>query len=373
MTPDRRWAVPALWAALRLLGLALLTGLVVSEIRPGFSGSRLTALALLAVAALAWVAWVGASAWGRAGVTVGAVAVLGAGGGSLAVFAPGAIAFVGVAGLGAGTAIELPGALGLAAVAPAALAVAAGLDGRPSTLVLEGIVVALAGLVIGISRRHNAGRIQQAAMLAVERERAGVERARADVLAERNRLAREIHDVLAHTLGALSVRLEALDTLMDDPRDSETLREGLRSTRRLVGEGLQEARQAVRALRDNPLPVAQQLARLTDAPDVALTVSGPIRPLPPEVNQTLYRAAQEAITNARKHSPGAPVAVTLLFDAAAVSLSVTNPVTDRAPLASPIESGYGLQGMRERALLLHGQVDAGPTDAGWRVLLRLPA
>ncbi|HUY96951.1 MAG TPA: histidine kinase [Verrucomicrobiae bacterium] len=364
---------PPLWATVRLGGLGLVVWLVAARARPGLSGSHLVALALLCGAAVASLCWLAASLGGRRGAEAVSVAGIGAAGGALAAFGPAAIAFVGVAGLGAGIAVELPGALVLAAVGPAALAVTAELDGRPAGLILEASLVALAGLVVGVSRRQRELRINQIALLAVERQRAAVERSRADALAERNRVAREIHDVLAHTLGALAVRLEALDSVVVDGGGSPTIRDGLRSTRRLVSEGLEETRQAVRALRESAPPLPQRLAALTDAADATVAVSGQVRGLPPEAAQALYRAAQEALTNARKHAPGAAVTVELAFCEKAVTLTVTNQTAELTSMPAAAGGGFGLQGMRERALLLQGHVDAGPIDNGWRVLFTLPA
>src|SRR6185312_7381007 len=101
--------------------------------------------------------------------------------------------------------------------------------------------------------------------------------------AERNRLARELHDVLAHTLAALSLQLEAFATVVDaEPAPSQRVREQLERTRQLVREGLDEARGAVRALRHDAVPLEERVAKLADQHGAVLVTAGTPRPLTPE-------------------------------------------------------------------------------------------
>ena len=133
----------------------------------------------------------------------------------------------------------------------------------------------------------------------------GISRRQAQQHAEhetRMHLARELHDVLAHTLGALAVQLEAAEAV-NEIGDPEQLAELLRRSRSLVSSGLDEAAEAVRALRDEPVPVAERIAALVEGAGASLRVEGRPRPLPPQAGLALYRAAQEAITNAQKHAP----------------------------------------------------------------------
>jgi signal transduction histidine kinase len=229
--------------------------------------------------------------------------------------------------------------------------------------------------MLGIGRREYKEHAEQVAAMTVMRERAELERARAGVLDERNRLAREIHDVLAHTLGALTVQLEALDVMCEaDPDNVEALREGLRRTRALASHGLVEARRAVRSLREDADPLEAQLAALCSNGRASLEVSGSRYALSAEVTVALYRVAQEALTNATKHAPGAKVSVRLDFGEECVALSVANGPGSEPPGAlSASGAGYGLDGIRERVRLLKGEVLAGPTDeGGWLVEARLP-
>jgi signal transduction histidine kinase len=359
---------------IRLAGLVLLSWATFSEERPGFAGAHLAVWVLLVAAASSWILWsfgVGRRSWLRAALLVS----MGAVGGALAALAPVALTFVGAAAFLASFQFELPVALGLAAAGPAVVLLAALIRDRPGSLVVGGAAAALAGLVLGVSRRQMIERVEQAALVAVERERAELEHARSEVLAERNRLAREIHDVLAHTLGALSVQLEALTTIYDaGPEKSTEMREGLKRTKSLAGEGLEEARRAVSALREDSAPLVEQLAALCRRCEADLVVSGEVRPLGSEAVVALFRAAQESITNATKHAPGATVSVRLAFEAGSVTLEVLNGAGSEPPGAlADSGGGYGLQGISERIKLLDGTIDAGPLQQGWRVSARLPA
>jgi signal transduction histidine kinase len=142
-------------------------------------------------------------------------------------------------------------------------------------------------------------------------------------------------------------------------------------SRSLVGEGIEETRAAVQALREEPVELVGRLNGLVGGEPVELRVTGQPRPLPPRAGLALYRAAQEALTNARKHAPGAPLTITLEFRADDVVLRVDNGAA--TPRPTTIESGFGLQGMRERLELAGGALDVGETATGWRVEARVPA
>jgi signal transduction histidine kinase len=375
VTADTRLILgdPPLRTALRIAGLVALVATVAPEAHLGVNGTHLERLVLMVVAVTAWIGWLVARAEDRKVATGTALVCLGAAGGALAPIAPAAIAFSAVAGVGAAMAFDLPVAVMFGAAGPAAHLVAAAAYGHSFTPVAGSAAAAMGGLVIGTSRRQVHEQAEQKAQVAVERERASVEHDRAELLAERNRLAREIHDVLAHTLGALSVQLEALNSGVGT-EDSQQLHEGLGQTRRLVTEGLREARRAVTALRDDAAPLPEQLKELCTESGAELSIIGAYRALTPHVALALYRIAQEALTNATKHAPGAPVSVELAFTPGAVRIVVVNaePVgPSRADTGDG--GGYGLQGMRERVLLLGGVFDAGPSAPGWRVEAKLPA
>ena len=364
--------------AINLASLGLLVWGVTTEAHLGLGGRHLVALIALVIATAAWAVWVMSGFITPTRSTGAALAVFGVAGGVLTAFAPLGLVFVGVAALGATLAWEFSAAVWVALTGPAAMAVALPAAGESSARLGAGAAAVTAGAAMGISRRQSLTATRRDAETKVAEARADAEAARAELLAGRNHLARELHDVLAHTLSALSLQLEALDTLVSaEGEPSAGVREQLDITKRLVRTGLDEARGAVRALREDQPPLEEQLARLAGAgAGTELEITGPPRPLGPDVSLALYRVAQEAITNVVKHAPGSHAAIRLTFDDRAVSLSVTN---DRPPgysNGSPLSEsggGHGIQGIKERILLLGGQVETGPADGGWRVFAEVPA
>jgi signal transduction histidine kinase len=188
--------------------------------------------------------------------------------------------------------------------------------------------------------------------------------AEAAALAERGRVARELHDVLAHSLSALALQLEAARLRASDP----ALVEDLERAHRLAAGGLQEAREAIAALRGDELPDLRDLAAAF--PGATLTVTGEPRESSSEARLALYRTAQEALTNVRRHSSSEAVELRLDYREDGTTLTVQDRGSER-PAANG--HGYGLTGMRERAELLGGRLSTGPTDDGFRVELWLPA
>jgi signal transduction histidine kinase len=221
-------------------------------------------------------------------------------------------------------------------------------------------------------------RVEQADPVFPGGRRAEGRHARAQVLAERARIAREIHDILAYTLGSLFVQLDAAEALLCEGGDADQGRHLVGEARRLAAEGLEETRRAIAAFRPDPVALPEALAALTKGNGrISQTVSGSPRRLRPGAGLALYRTAQEALANACKHAPGAPVAMTLSFETQTASLRVTNPARGSAdghpsPLAAT-GAGYGLYGLKERAELLGGTLRAGPSEGNWVVELRVPA
>jgi signal transduction histidine kinase len=170
----------------------------------------------------------------------------------------------------------------------------------------------------------------------------------------------------------LSVQLNALDALTEAGAGPEQVRGELGRAHRLVSDGLAETARAVTALREDSPPLTGQLSALCEGWGARLNAAGTPRPLPAGKILALYRVAQEALTNAARHAPGAAASVELTFGTGEVTLSVSNPAAEglRGPVAG---SGYGIQGMRERILLLGGHLDAGPCSGGWQVTARVPA
>jgi signal transduction histidine kinase len=245
-------------------------------------------------------------------------------------------------------------------------------------LVPESSWIGNIGTVLGlgalgyVARLDWEARVGTLRLLGQERAARAAE-AESAALAERARIAREIHDVLAHSLSAQLVHLEAARLMLDAGADCEQLRERIVSARRMAQDGLAETRAALSALRGEFVPVSEFLATLAGNDGATLTVEGTIRPLTAEVGVAVRRTAQEALTNVRKHAPGAPCTVRLSYLDGTVELEVRNGRSAHGggELASS-GSGYGLLGMRERAELLGGSLLAGPEGEGYRVLLTVP-
>jgi signal transduction histidine kinase len=196
---------------------------------------------------------------------------------------------------------------------------------------------------------------------------------------ERTRLARDIHDVLAHSLTALIVQLDGARMLLTRERASEEAVASVVRARHLAQEGLDETRRAVGTLRGDRVPGARMLARLVEdfERDSGLrcdySVDGEPVELASPAQLALYRTAQEALTNVRKHAPANRVQVNLRYAAGGAELTVDDFGSAPAPEPNGAGEGYGLEGMRERAELLGGSLEAGPRDRGFRVRLWLPA
>ena len=196
---------------------------------------------------------------------------------------------------------------------------------------------------------------------------------------ERNRIAREIHDTLGHFLTVANVQLEAARALWS--ADPARAREAVQKAQAFTQEGLQDIRRSVAALRNSPLdnkPLTQALQELvnamsTEKPLAELAVLGTPRKLSPPVELSLYRAAQEGLTNTHKHSSAEQVRVVLDFQAAqTVVLSVGDDGVGAADHAG--SGGFGLRGLRERAQLLGGtvEIETAPS-AGFTLKFQVPA
>ncbi|KOX06470.1 histidine kinase [Streptomyces sp. NRRL B-1140] len=201
--------------------------------------------------------------------------------------------------------------------------------------------------------------------------------AQAVLARERAQLAREMHDVVSHQVSLIAVRAGALQVAAKDA-DAE---EAARTIRTLSVTTLDELRTMVTLLRASgghateltPQPTLADLRKLVESSGIHAELSGE---LPPAVGtpaqRALYRTVQEALTNVRKHAPGAGARVELWQDGEGIGVTVTNSAPTRPSLSLP-GSRQGLVGLRERADILHGTLDAGPTaEGGYRVRLRIP-
>jgi signal transduction histidine kinase len=226
----------------------------------------------------------------------------------------------------------------------------------------------LAGLAV-TGRYRRAYRIQteQAKELVAETRHAQAEAERAAALTERSRIAREIHDVLAHSLGALGIQIQAAEAMLSERHDIDSALRSLSNAHRLVDVGLTETRRAVHALRTDAPPLPQALAALVSDGAGQLSVSGEPRPLSPAAGLALLRTAQEAVTNARKYAHGNPVSIALSYSDAVVELRIENELAADGDTPSDATGGYGLAGMHERLRLIDGDLTAGPVDGRWVV------
>jgi signal transduction histidine kinase len=196
------------------------------------------------------------------------------------------------------------------------------------------------------------------------------------VIQERNRLAREIHDSLGHFLTTIHVQLQAARAI--HAADPDRALEAVEKAQALAHDALAEVRRSVGALQADrvPVPLAQRLRELASATDgwgaaVSLETLGPVRPLAPEAEHALFRAAQEGLTNVRKHAQARTARVTLDYrDPTRVFVRVTDDGrgrTDGRP-------GCGLTGLGERIAALGGRVVAeNPAGGGFRLQVEIPS
>ncbi|MFC8388227.1 sensor histidine kinase [Streptomyces sp. NPDC057238] len=238
-------------------------------------------------------------------------------------------------------------------------------------------------VVLGTALR---GRREARAELGRQTTLTAEERARRTLLEERSRIARELHDVVAHHMSVISIQAQVAPHLVQDPPDE--LRENLAGIRQNAVEALTELRRVLDVLRsehpapgeraDAPQPTLDRLESLVENTRAAgLTVttgtSGEHRPLPPGVELSAYRIVQEALSNVLRHAPGASAHVTLAYDPRGLRVTVVNtgPTREAPPSAG---AGHGLLGMRERAVMLGGRLTAGPwAGKGYKVDAYLPA
>jgi len=381
---DVAWLIDAVGA----VGLVVVL-ITVSLASPGpaTDDARGTAIAVtLGLSAAGWIVWMlaGRNPW----VVYGGLSLMSAAGGVLAGLSwdSAAVAVPCAATFSAGARLRIPASLTVVLRTVIAFVIAAEVVKAP-TGVLLGYPFAFVGLWgIGLTRHQYSTRAEQAERILAETRRAHEAETQAAALAERARIARDIHDVLAHSLAAVSVNLQAAEGLLAAstlPAENLDLGQAMECIERagtLTREGMAAARRVVLALRDDAAPLPDQLSSLADqyraVGDLAVdfTITGEVRPVSAEASQAAYRTAQEALTNARKHAPGQPVTLRLGVEPDQIRVDVVNPLPPRraqGPLADT-GAGYGLVGLRERATLAGGTLDAGPTAGNWQVSLRIP-
>ncbi len=252
-------------------------------------------------------------------------------------------------------------------------------SGRPAVSgLLTGIAMASFYAVLLMAHRLREAN-EQAEELVVELEQTRQAQAQAAAMAERQRLAREMHDVLAHSLSGLMLQLEGARMLASSGQEKDVLAATIDRAHQLAKSGLDEARHAIGMLRDDALPGPDELPALTAQfqrdTGIAcdLTVVGEQRPLSAEAQLALYRVTQESLTNAAKHAQPQRVMVHLAYERDRARLTVEDYAPDCAPNGRADPAGYGLTGMGERAELVGGSLTAAPTETGFRVELEMPA
>ena len=202
------------------------------------------------------------------------------------------------------------------------------------------------------------------------------------IVRERTRVAREIHDTLGHYLSILTIQLETISKLQE--RDPERAMSEVEEARRVAAQSMQEVRNAVAALRPTSiatLNLSEALARLgkefeqhAHETKLTLDLETQLPQFTPDIQVALYRAAQESLTNVRKHAHATKVLLRLRYEENMLELLVRdNGIVPEDYTAQPQSGGFGLLGLRERIELLGGNVSYGAVDPnGFRVTVQVP-
>ena len=241
---------------------------------------------------------------------------------------------------------------------------------------LEAVIVAswLAGETVRARRQY----LAQLEARAVQLEREREADARRAVAEEQTRIARELHDVIAHNVSVMVVQAAAADEVFDDRPDEA--RAALRSIDAVGREALAELRRLLGGIRPDdtelqPQPSLDRLDALVESVRTAgvravVGVSGDARPLPPGIDLSAYRIVQEALTNVLRHSGASEVRVRVAYEPEAVVLEIAD--NGRSGQNGEPQPGNGLLGMRERATLAGGTFEAHAGAGGFVVRARLP-
>lgn len=367
------WMVLGYGGALLVIVIEVATA---SQARPDRAAAILALTATVAVVWVALLARFQRDARSRVGPIL--IALLGASSVALAVLSPQGAAIIPCifALSAAATRLNGVGRPLFAVVLIAAYMTATLLVARPGPL---NIVSLGLGLVFAYIATTSVARLRdeegRARSLLAELRESRDAQVEAAALNERARIAREIHDVLAHTLAAQAVQLESARVMLEQSQADPEALAAVERAHRLAKEGLDEVRRAVSALRGDQVPGPAQLRDLVQTfeadtgVETDFKVEGASRPLSAEAQLAIYRAAQEALTNVRRHAEASRVEVALGYRADGTELLVTDV---GAAHPSHNGNGYGLMGMRERAELLGGTLEAGPTGDGFRVRLWIP-
>jgi signal transduction histidine kinase len=375
----------AAYLSVRLLAVAVIAFVVITSFQarpaPGGHGAALGAAVALVVFCGATIAAVWLTRAGSA-LQLAVLLLAVAGAAALIGWQGNSAAFLGVFPAVCMAALVLPVRLSALMAAVAAVAVSAAwlANGRApiAGIVLNDFAI-LAFFLLSLFARRLRETSQRAELLLAELEQTRAAQAQAAALAERQHLAREMHDVLAHSLSGLVLNLETARLLAGRGGADPQVGEAIGRAHRLAKTGLEEARRAIGMLHDDALPGPERLADLAaefegdSGVACKVTVTGDSqRDLGTDGRLTFYRVTQEALTNIGKHARAERVEIRLAYEPSGTRLTIEDfdPCPDRH---SPAEgTGYGLTGMRERAELLGGTLTADPTDGGFLVELWVP-
>jgi signal transduction histidine kinase len=236
------------------------------------------------------------------------------------------------------------------------------------------VVVWALGVALGSRRDHTRALTEKTVALQEARE----ELARRAVSEERTRIARDLHDIVAHAMSVITVQAGVGAHLIE--RSPEKAEAALRAIEKTGRGALDDMRRMLGALRSDEFPTQPQptlnsidllVANVESAgTPVQVTIEGVVRPLPAGLELTAYRIAQEALTNSVKHAPGAKAGLTLRYGLDDIVIEIVD--SGGSPDPAPNDGGQGLKGMRERVELYGGSVEAGPYNDGFRVVATLP-
>jgi signal transduction histidine kinase len=246
--------------------------------------------------------------------------------------------------------------------------------------VVRNLSVMLVAGLLGDATRNRRAYIAEVERRAAEAERTREEDTRRRVDEERLRIARELHDVTAHSLSVIAVQSGVASHVLDS--NPEEARRALVAIRQVSRDSLQELRAMLGVLRGSeddaaPLAPTAGLERLADLVRpleesglaVEVATEGDLTDVPAIADASAYRIVQEALTNVLRHAGKARVSVSVRREPDSLVVEIT----DDGPGTLPFEEGHGIAGMRERVSALGGALEAGPRDeGGWRVSARLP-
>jgi signal transduction histidine kinase len=381
--------------ALRPLGVVFIAIVVTASVQthpaPGLQGAGLGVAAVLIVYAAA-VATAISVRWARRGpaAQAGVAVLIGGCGVALAVLQPhGPVEIAPSMGVWI-AAVRMPPAPAAATsgLITAALAIAIGLTEHPAAQsIVPAVLLCLLLAVTGQFIRRGRESQDRTELLMAQLQDAREAEAEAAALAERSRIAGELHDVLAHSLSALAIQLQGARKLAAREQVSDGLRTTIERSAELTKAGLADARQAVGALRGDRLPTLDQLSALVEdfrrdtGADATLRIDGTRRALPAEASLALFRGAQEALTNISRYAPGAVTSVIVSYQPGRTVVTVEDHARTQQAAASKAKAallaeaggGHGLAAMAERAQRAGGAARAGPTADGWLVELEVPA